>query len=257
MSLRDDLDSFREQKTISEFGQACFNDYGPGDVMTDEVLQNIVDFAHHQKLATKEDLTRETKWSGVSIYGDDILRLIAKHHPLPPSVAPLQPHLGPGAVNNASPSTGPSEVAPVKTKRVNSCKACGTPGHICAFIYAFIDMFPILIIRCGPRGDIMQRPTGCVRSTPTTCRVRRDPRPALPKHHRRTRVHITTRTSSLPHAPTLPLRNPRTAQMNRPENRSTQFRCKQYRQLAFIHQAASCLPSAVKGLQGKVRSNIV
>ncbi|KII90675.1 hypothetical protein PLICRDRAFT_697180 [Plicaturopsis crispa FD-325 SS-3] len=140
MALRDDLNEFREEQTITRFGRAHFRNLGPGEIMSDEVLKDIVDFAHHQKIATKEELEKETKWQRVEEYGSKVLQLIARHCTVPPpppphstsassSHTPLQPRRA--VTNNGPPMdhTG-AELTPAKAKRVHSCKACGASGHI-------------------------------------------------------------------------------------------------------------------------------
>ncbi|KAF8451077.1 hypothetical protein L210DRAFT_3640115 [Boletus edulis BED1] len=96
--------------------------------MTNATLNAIVDYAHHDKIQTAQDLRRETGWTRTDQFGDEIIVFIQRHAPPRPSpfvstplriTAPLHPSSI--ALNIASPS-------PV-VKRRNKCSACGQEGH--------------------------------------------------------------------------------------------------------------------------------
>ncbi|KAF7353121.1 p-loop containing nucleoside triphosphate hydrolase protein [Mycena sanguinolenta] len=92
MSLRDELHQFRREATVKKFSRAVLRDNGPGIIMSNEVLQRIVDCAHFHKIESQEQLKRETRWAGAAEFGDEVLSLIAKHRPKPISTPdPLAP----------------------------------------------------------------------------------------------------------------------------------------------------------------------
>ncbi|KAL6308381.1 P-loop containing nucleoside triphosphate hydrolase protein [Sparassis latifolia] len=70
------LHRFRNECTTDQYGLAYAKNMGTGSVMSDEVLQRIVDCAHAQNIKTIEDLQRETKWCRTRDYGGTILALI-------------------------------------------------------------------------------------------------------------------------------------------------------------------------------------
>jgi hypothetical protein len=133
--LCDALEDWRETKVVSERGAACVMDYGPGFILLTTTLDRIVDCAHQLKLRTMVDLLRETHWSGVALYGEEVLAIVIRFIP-PPSNLPLltqAPLLSWPALQPYSPSQGQStaRTALVSTlgARKNKCSACGLPGH--------------------------------------------------------------------------------------------------------------------------------
>jgi hypothetical protein len=79
MDLRDTLHNFRKQCTIDKFGQAALKNNGPGMIMPNDLLDCIIDCAHHGKISTIDQLAKETRWTRLNEYGEDILRLIKAH----------------------------------------------------------------------------------------------------------------------------------------------------------------------------------
>lgn len=129
-SLRDALHTFRREQTAVKWGRAALRDLGPGMFMSDAILQRIVDCAQYGKIDWQNTLAKETHWPNSSSHGNQIIAIIALHHPkpIPPPLlisTPLhsvQPH----AVS--SQLSGPSE-------SVKSCKCsrCRSLSHICMF----------------------------------------------------------------------------------------------------------------------------
>ncbi|KAI6142460.1 P-loop containing nucleoside triphosphate hydrolase protein, partial [Pisolithus tinctorius] len=76
MELKNTLHTFRKDATIHKFGLAHLSEFGPSIVMSNDVLQRIVDCAHHQKIKTKGELIKETKWGGAEEYWKEVLALI-------------------------------------------------------------------------------------------------------------------------------------------------------------------------------------
>ncbi|KAJ6494591.1 P-loop containing nucleoside triphosphate hydrolase protein [Mycena vulgaris] len=52
MALRNDLHTFRKDRTIEVLGRASFRNHGAGAIMSDEVLHRVVDCAHSGKIQT-------------------------------------------------------------------------------------------------------------------------------------------------------------------------------------------------------------
>ena len=124
MNLHNALHEFHKEKTIEKFGRACLRDTGPGIIMADDVLFRILDCAHFTVIETTEQLAKETRWSRVSEYGDQIVEIILHHcpKPVPPAVTPLCA----ADVNNLAPA---AQVLP-KPIAVRRCGACQLAGHI-------------------------------------------------------------------------------------------------------------------------------
>jgi ATP-dependent DNA helicase RecQ len=125
MDLRNALHEFRKTQCIQKFGKATFSDLGSGIIMPQRVLQRIVDCAHAGKIKTHGDLIKETRWSGVEEYGEEVLRLVMLHSPStfipadPSPQTPLRPH-------NDFVHATPASRMPAKRQ----CKACGSFAHI-------------------------------------------------------------------------------------------------------------------------------
>ena len=62
MELHHALHSFHTQTCIIKYGQAYFTSHGASIIMSQQVLDCIVDTVHTSKILSKEDLFRETKW---------------------------------------------------------------------------------------------------------------------------------------------------------------------------------------------------
>jgi ATP-dependent DNA helicase RecQ len=130
MNLRDALHMFRRQTTQTLFGLACLKNNGPGIFMSNEVLQRIVDCAHEYKIDTREDLAKETRWTGVHDHSTTVITLIKAHRPkpLPPPLLTSTPLCSqPGTLNQFPPRT-PLNQRTVKSRK---CSKCGSHNHIC------------------------------------------------------------------------------------------------------------------------------
>ncbi|KAH7917215.1 hypothetical protein BV22DRAFT_1026812 [Leucogyrophana mollusca] len=136
-SLLDALEDWRETKTAQLFGHAHLHDLGPGLVMTDSVVDRIVNCAHHHKIKTASDLKKETRWIYTDKYGDEVVTLILRLAPLPVPQAPLvstplQPCRAAYNVASSSntPARTPSTPTPAaKPRKKTRCGACGEEGH--------------------------------------------------------------------------------------------------------------------------------
>ncbi|KAI6106354.1 hypothetical protein EDD16DRAFT_1713589 [Pisolithus croceorrhizus] len=96
LDLENALLDWHKEKTATVYGWACLFDNGPV-VMTDLMLNHIVDCAHHQKIQTPQDLKRETMWANSNLYASKVLSLIERHATLCKSLyisTPLRQSLG-------------------------------------------------------------------------------------------------------------------------------------------------------------------
>jgi hypothetical protein len=111
--LRDALQDWRDTTTQQRYGYASLIDFGGTLVMPTDVLDRIVACAHAGKIATKDDLAKETRWDEVELYSPEILKLIEDFKP--PAIMqppPLQPR-----------------VRSSKDRAKTKCSACGMTGH--------------------------------------------------------------------------------------------------------------------------------
>jgi hypothetical protein len=119
MGLCDALNDFREQETIKKFGKSGLKNSGPGLIMPDDILKRIVDCVHAQKIANKDDLQLETRWSRVDLFADAVLAIIDMCR---------RPSLAPGAANHDSPALT-ATIKKVPKVGQSRCGACGEVGH--------------------------------------------------------------------------------------------------------------------------------
>ncbi|KAI6137287.1 hypothetical protein F5141DRAFT_996289 [Pisolithus sp. B1] len=133
------LEDWREAKAVAKLGNACVMDVSPELILLSSMIDCIVNSAHHLKLWMIDDLWKGTHWSGVGLYGAEVLAII--HHIIPqpsdmpllmrvpiPACSTLQPNpqvQAPASLIGSVASTSTSEV------RKNKCSACGLSGHNC------------------------------------------------------------------------------------------------------------------------------
>ncbi|KAF9234054.1 hypothetical protein BU15DRAFT_8658, partial [Melanogaster broomeanus] len=120
----------REDKTAASFGWAALNDHGPSLLMTNALLDRIIDCAHHHKIHTIQDLKKETSWTNSKKYGEEVVAIIRQHAaplPSPFNTVPLRSSTvlltaanTPMPIGNCLPS--------VQKQRV-TCGNCGQEGH--------------------------------------------------------------------------------------------------------------------------------
>ncbi|KAJ7231791.1 P-loop containing nucleoside triphosphate hydrolase protein [Mycena rebaudengoi] len=123
MTLRDALHGFRLAATIAKFGHAVLKNNGPGMVLSNEVLQRIVDCAHQYKIQSTEQLMKETRWAGTGEFGAEVLELINIHRPIPK--APDPPAAAPLVARDDNILATPS----LKPFQGRKCSKCGVAGH--------------------------------------------------------------------------------------------------------------------------------
>jgi hypothetical protein len=114
LDLKTALKDWRQSTAFVKFRPATIRNLGVRILMTDVVLNRIVDCAHFGKLTAVEQLLKETTWpkERVQEFGQTIITLISDHHP-------------PAPVN-----TAPSVEGETQPKRsIVRCSACGLVGH--------------------------------------------------------------------------------------------------------------------------------
>jgi hypothetical protein len=129
--LRKALHEFRKRRTISKFGTPCLINTGPGIIMPNDILQRIVDCAHHHKIKTTGDLAKETRWSRVEEFGAEVLEIITSHSPTPPSSVLWPIH---------TPNQLPSSSNTTKLAK-RTCSRCNSSDHIGKFAL-LLSLFP-------------------------------------------------------------------------------------------------------------------
>ncbi|KAJ7825137.1 hypothetical protein B0H14DRAFT_2596792 [Mycena olivaceomarginata] len=85
MNLSNVLHEFRRVATIKKFSCAVLKNSGPGVVMSNEMLQHIVDCVHFHKIELREQLEKETHWAGAAEFGDEVITLVQEHCPRLPA----------------------------------------------------------------------------------------------------------------------------------------------------------------------------
>lgn len=129
LSLRDALHVFRRETTTSRFGWATLSDMGPSIIMSDAILQRIVDCAHDFKIDSVQSLIKETRWLNAQMHGTEVISLIQRHCPKPIPVplfssTPLRPMQPPSL-----PLHGLSTANLVPIKHIQRCGKCGATTH--------------------------------------------------------------------------------------------------------------------------------
>ncbi|KIK78749.1 hypothetical protein PAXRUDRAFT_163135 [Paxillus rubicundulus Ve08.2h10] len=96
-NLHKALQDWCEDKTAAIFGWAALNDLGPSLLMTNALLDRIIDCAHHHKIHTTQDLRKETSWTDSEKYGEEVVAIIRQHAaplPSPFNTIPLRSGMG-------------------------------------------------------------------------------------------------------------------------------------------------------------------
>lgn len=128
-ALHEELKTWRKDETRRRYGTARLRLIGASLVMTDEVLSRITDFC--SKIKTVQDLWREVpEWTDLARYASEILALVAKHSPPPPSTTIPEAQAEPASSSRtAGGRARPAAVEGAVTTRVYHCGRCGQAGH--------------------------------------------------------------------------------------------------------------------------------
>ncbi|KAH9040293.1 hypothetical protein EDB83DRAFT_2174703, partial [Lactarius deliciosus] len=126
-------------RELRDLGVAAGNNmFGSQFIMTDKVLERIVDLAHHEQIDDLATLQSQVNWRNCDRWGPDILIIVKAH--APPIATPSRKTLRP-AENLLGPSTGhrpspaPGSVGAVASgskpcaKSQYRCGSCGSTTH--------------------------------------------------------------------------------------------------------------------------------
>ncbi|KAI6037239.1 hypothetical protein BKA83DRAFT_4041397, partial [Pisolithus microcarpus] len=119
--LEEVLLDWHKDKTVAIYRWACLNDHG-AIVMTNTMLNRIIDCVHHQKILTCQDLKRETGWMNSDRFGDEVVKLIQQHAMPTASLLVSTPLRHRGAAIDTELADGPLSLS-------FRCSACGQEGH--------------------------------------------------------------------------------------------------------------------------------
>jgi hypothetical protein len=72
------LEDWREEKMAEKYGCSYLIDIGPSIIMSDLILDRLVNCTHHEKIKTIENFHKETHWPATDKYGPEVLAII--HH---------------------------------------------------------------------------------------------------------------------------------------------------------------------------------
>ncbi|THH18248.1 hypothetical protein EW146_g2695 [Bondarzewia mesenterica] len=140
MDLRGALHEFQKERMQAKYGAALLKNLGPAMIMSNDILQRIVDAAHTGHITSIGDLKHDLKWNQVEEYGQDIVCIVSAHAPPTPPIsnpraaAPRQ--LGPAQSNVPSRNMAlspalPSGAAQAKTRWPTSCSPIAEKNWLC------------------------------------------------------------------------------------------------------------------------------
>lgn len=107
-TFQDALEEWHEQMIVEVYGWYHLNDLSPTVVMSNAMLDRIVDCVHYHKIQNVLNLKKETGWMDVENFGKKVIAIIKKYVPLPHSVLFTTTPLRPGPIN-----VQPQSLAPV------------------------------------------------------------------------------------------------------------------------------------------------
>lgn len=135
----------------------------PQSLMTNSLVDHIVDLAHDCVLKTVDDLHQQITWVCLDTHGQVILDLFHCFCPLPftPSASPFTTApLAAAGNSNAAP-------APAALKAQRKCKSCGKPGHYHMYICTTSCIKDKLIL------SHQRKPAYCILQMVATAQTRR------------------------------------------------------------------------------------
>lgn len=117
--LRGLLLAWRDKATLEAYGESMTTYCGSQLLMSDRIVQRLIDCAAAHKIKTHQDITRETGWAveRAQLHGERIILCLISVFPLP-----VQPPKPPGPAKRRPPAT-------------QKCSQCGSTQHISMFIY--------------------------------------------------------------------------------------------------------------------------
>ncbi|ETW78200.1 hypothetical protein HETIRDRAFT_429262 [Heterobasidion irregulare TC 32-1] len=79
MELHDVLHQYWKERMAAKYGPALLKDLGPGLIMSNQIIQRIIDAVHAGRIALLGDLKHEVKWSRADKLGKDVLPIAQQH----------------------------------------------------------------------------------------------------------------------------------------------------------------------------------
>ncbi|KAJ3553995.1 hypothetical protein NM688_g3330 [Phlebia brevispora] len=119
--LRGALQKWRDSKVRELYGEGNLRQFGGSLVLPNDMLDRLVSCAHFKKLATVNDLKRETQWTEADKYAAEVLQLIAEHSAPAPTAASTTRAARTTANKNGEPG--------IKPRSIPRCSVCKQPGH--------------------------------------------------------------------------------------------------------------------------------
>jgi hypothetical protein len=135
--LKDGLKAWRTEQMEQEFSGDDF--FGPQLLLSDEILNRIVDLAHKNKLTDIQSLHEQTDWRHSSKYGAVIIEMVKSCAP-PPPPPPVPTPSSSGSASSSQlalqgVSNSLSQIAQNPQvsvpKKSRHCATCGGQDHIC------------------------------------------------------------------------------------------------------------------------------
>lgn len=122
--LKLQLCHWRRQKTMELFPGG---DHPPTAILSDERIEAIARVAHRCKIIDAFSLEFESKWGFSSLFGEEILTILARCFPVTVPTTPTKPLARPVLTDfsNAPPAAKRSHCAPESRE----CSGCGEVGH--------------------------------------------------------------------------------------------------------------------------------
>ncbi|KIL55155.1 hypothetical protein M378DRAFT_91347 [Amanita muscaria Koide BX008] len=131
-ALRLDLEVWRRDQAMKEFGKGHARNLGPSIIMGLSTRERIVHCARYAKIKTANQLERETKWMRAKEFGPEIVQIIDKHYPANPLPTVIE-RIMPLTYQNTQPASQRTDVngsVLYPIKRQVTCSACHKQGHI-------------------------------------------------------------------------------------------------------------------------------
>jgi hypothetical protein len=151
-NLHQELLQWRDFKVLEEDFDGD-NFFSPQIIMSNKILDQIIDLAHYLKIITTTTLFEQMHWCYADLYGPEILKIIKMCIPLPrpPSPKPVAlvsvSVLGSSSLVNQhslAPNPQPIEAAGFvdgpSAKQLRMCSACRNYGHIGKCLFSAITV---------------------------------------------------------------------------------------------------------------------
>jgi hypothetical protein len=119
LELKRAILEWRQQQMVAKFGALLARKYGAKYLLSEDLVQRIVDCAHASKITSVESIEKETHWNGAKEHGILLLAVIKAHVPACPQ---------PPAGNSLASGVASTNRAPKKHR----CGRCNGEGHISA-----------------------------------------------------------------------------------------------------------------------------